>query len=142
MDRNKTQAVQPNSWYHQELWRQVFLPEDEEKARRARRALADVGLYPTGILDPGTVSEANHRAALHDIVDELDPTDLRAVLDLARLLVLIPRDPQLFEGIERKATYIVAMAMIANGEDPHKIYSDAELAKAGMVIPKSEESCI
>jgi hypothetical protein len=44
--------------------------------------------------------EANHRAALHQIVDELDPTDLTAVFNLARLLLLVPRQPGLFEWIE------------------------------------------
>jgi hypothetical protein len=51
--------------------------------------------------DPGlAVMEANHRAALHQIVDELDPTDLTAVFNLARLLLLVPREPGLFEWIE------------------------------------------
>jgi hypothetical protein len=44
--------------------------------------------------------EANHRAALHQIADELEATDLTAVFNLARLLLLVPREPGLFEWIE------------------------------------------
>jgi hypothetical protein len=78
-------------------------PHDEIGAGRARHALAAEGLYPTRDQagDPGlAVMEANHRAALHQIADELDPTDLTALFNLARLLLLVPREPGLFEWIE------------------------------------------
>jgi hypothetical protein len=52
--------------------------------------------------DPGlALKEANERAALHQIVDELDRTDLAAVFNLARLLVLVPGAGRLFEWMER-----------------------------------------
>jgi hypothetical protein len=81
----------------------VLSPHDEIGAGRARHALAAEGLYPTRdpAGDPGlAVMKANHRAALHQIVDELDPTDLTALFNLARLLRLVPRKPGLFEWIE------------------------------------------
>jgi hypothetical protein len=95
--------AQPNQWYHEGMWREVLSPHDEIGARRARHALAAEGLYPTRDQagDPGlAVMEANHRAALHQIVAELEPTDLTALFKLARLLLLAPREPGLFEWIE------------------------------------------
>jgi hypothetical protein len=85
------------------MWREVLSPRDEIGAGRARHTLAAAGLYPTRNQsgDPGlAVIEANHRAALHQIADELDPTDLTSVFNLVRLLRLVPREPGLFEWIE------------------------------------------
>ena len=66
--------------------------------------LAGECLYPTREIradDPGhDVSEARQRQALHEIVEELDRTDLRAVYEVARYLVILPRDPAIFEYIK------------------------------------------
>ena len=80
--------------------RRTAYPWDEAEAIRIRRRIGEEGLYPTGDIndDPGlAVAEANPRAALHQVVEELYRTDLRAVFDVVRLLVLIPRDDEVFE---------------------------------------------
>jgi hypothetical protein len=86
---------------------------DEMDAENARNALAMCSFYPTGDLnqDPGfEVSEAKERAALHQIVDALDRTDLAAVYTLARVLALVPRDPATFERVAKSSTRALAMA--------------------------------
>jgi len=98
--------VQPLDWQRRFPW-------DEEDAHRARLALADAGLYPTGDLegDPDiSLYELKLRAAIHQVVDKLTLTDLRPVFNLARLLALIPRDPAIFEYIERRSALILALS--------------------------------
>ena len=105
-------GAQPNKWYYKEMWRTVY-PWDEPKAIRVRHRIGEEGLYPIRDIndDPDlAASEANHRAALHQIVEELDRTDLRAVFDVARLLVLIPRDDEVFEWIAAESALKLASA--------------------------------
>lgn len=86
---------------------------DETDAGNARRALAMCEFYPACDLgqDPGfAVAEANQRAALHQIVDALDRTDLQAVYSLARVLALVPRDAAIFELVAQKSARALAMA--------------------------------
>jgi hypothetical protein len=106
--------VQPTEWYDQQTWRRLFSGEQVE-ADRARKALVNLELYPTGDLAESTfdVEEVNHRAALHQIVDELDRADLRAVFNLARLLVLTPRVPTLFDYVARRTERILALHGLA-----------------------------
>jgi len=76
-------------------WRIVF-PWDSAEAEFARQALAGLGLYPACEIDvegdPGRWEQldSNHRAALHEIVDELTPTDREAIYRIARLLAIVP----------------------------------------------------
>lgn len=88
-------------------------PLAEADAARARMALAGLSLYPTADLgqDPGyTVAEANWRAELHQMVDQLDRTDLAAVVGLVRLLVQVQRDPDLFKFVEQRAARVLHLA--------------------------------
>ena len=90
-------AAQPNGWYHRQLWREPF-PSDEAWATQLRQALVDLRLHPRRDLaqNPNLATmEANHRAALPEILAELDRTDLAIVLQIARLLAVVPRDPGL-----------------------------------------------
>lgn len=89
----------PNAWYHDRVWRETGLLDGPEVAQRVRLALADLDLYPAGPLeaDPAfATQEANHRAALHDLVNELDRTDLAALFQAARLLLLFPKQTAVF----------------------------------------------
>ena len=85
--------AQPNRWYAEQLWRVPF-PADQARAAHLRCALAELKLYPQRdlALNPNLeVMEANHRAALPEIMAELDRSDLAALLHVARLLALAPR---------------------------------------------------
>ena len=96
-------------------WRKVF-SHDGEDAANARYALANLGFYPTADLgeDPDyTIAETNYRAALHQVIEALDRTDLVAVFQLARPLALVPRDPAIFTYIaKRSARFLQWMATI------------------------------
>jgi len=96
-------------------WRQVF-PHDGEDAANVRWALADLSFYPTTDIgeDPGyAVAEVNYRTALHQMVEELDRTDLRAVFQLARVLAVVPRDPAIFTYIaKRSARFLRLLAAV------------------------------
>ena len=106
---------EPNqAWLQQQAWRDKY-PWDNEPAARARLALADLGLYPSRdlVTDEGLATyEANLRAALPQIIDELDRTDLSAVYDLARLLAIVPRNPLVFTYIEeRNQTVLITLGL-------------------------------
>lgn len=95
--------AQPNKWYRDQIWRQPG-SDTAERAGHIRRALADLVLYPAVPMEVDSglaVLEANQRAALHDIVDELDRVDLAALFQLARLLVLFPRQDEIFAYVQR-----------------------------------------
>jgi hypothetical protein len=96
-------------------WSKVF-PHDREDAANVRQALADLGFYPTADLgeDPDyAMAQTNYRAALHQVVEELDRTDLQAVFQLARPLMLVPRDPAIFDYVaERDARFRCLLATI------------------------------
>lgn len=85
-------------------------PLDEVDAINARRALAMCTFYPTSDLDedPGTVLLGEIlRARLHQIVDELTCTDLVGVYKLARVVMLVPREPGIFERIKRQSARVL-----------------------------------
>lgn len=95
---------QPNRWYYEQLWRVPF-PPDPDRARRVRQALVELKLYPRYDLSQNPnlgAMEANYRAALPDIIAELDRSDLAVVLEVARLLALTPREPGVFGRSLRK----------------------------------------
>ena len=82
--------------------------------------MARLLIYPTGDLtgDPGlALEEAHLRADLHEIVEKLDRTDLRAVHELVEALVLVPRDPGLFDYIERMDARRLALSGLAIPEN-------------------------
>jgi hypothetical protein len=96
-------------------------------------------LYPTRDLvsDPGpAVMEANHRAALHQIADELKPTDLTALFNLARLLLFVPREPGLFEGIEANTRANLRLWVTQGMELSAKPGLEASLGFAFSSVPK------
>jgi hypothetical protein len=95
--------AQPNHWYQCQLWRAPF-PPDRGLATQVRRALANLHLYPRRDLAQNAnlgVMEANHRAALPEIIAELDRSDLAALLYVARLLATVPREPDWFKRARR-----------------------------------------
>lgn len=79
--------------------------DEAERGRQARRALAELGLYPDGPLELDSafgVIETNCRAALVAIVTtQLGRTDLLALWGLVRLLALTPRDDEIFEYVNK-----------------------------------------
>lgn len=94
-------AAIPNAWYHERRWQETS-PDEADAAHQLRLALADLCLYPAAPLetDPAfAVQEANHRAALYDLIGELDRTDLAALFRVARLLVLFLRREAVFACI-------------------------------------------
>jgi hypothetical protein len=98
-EQTDSSRPQPNGWYQRQLWREPF-PADRARAVQVRRALAGLGLYPRRDLaqNPNlAVMEANHRAALPEIVAELNRSDLAALLYVARLLAIVPREADWFE---------------------------------------------
>lgn len=87
----KKQA-KPNNWATKQHWRYPF-PNDHLQAHELRRALRKLRLYPRSDLNQKehlAVWEANCRAALPDIIADLDRTDVIALTTIARLLALVP----------------------------------------------------
>lgn len=87
------QPAQPNNthltdWYFNGDWR-ISYPSDDREAKRLRKVLR----YPARELGPAENGRqiANQTAALHRIIDELDPTDREALYEAARLLLVVPR---------------------------------------------------
>ena len=98
--KDQKQQVQPNRWHTEQRWR-CPLPGDRKGAAQVRQALVALKLYPRCDLaknDNLAIWEANRRAALPDMLAELDRTDLIVVSSLVRLLALVPREPGLFRG--------------------------------------------
>lgn len=96
-------------------WRQPA-GDEAERGAKVRRALAELVLYPTRDLglDSGfAVLEANQRAALEEMVAELDRTDVAALYHLVRLLVLAARDPAIFEYV--RVLDVAALVPVAEG---------------------------
>jgi hypothetical protein len=84
------------------MWRHVF-EGDAETARRLRRQLYRMGLYPTRRLGRGTqTADVNHRGAMQAIMAELDATDMAALFDVARLLAVVKREGALFGRMARE----------------------------------------
>ncbi len=91
---------QPNRWATEQRWRYPF-PPDRQRANAVRQALRELGLYPRCDLAKNEnlgVLEANCRAALPDMVAELDRTDVVALVPFARLLAWGPREAGLLRG--------------------------------------------
>lgn len=82
------------------------------KGRNARFMMATLDLYHTDNIndDPELIAyERDMRADLEQIVNELDRTDVIALHNLARLLILEPRDDEsLFGFIEEKSRMVLA----------------------------------
>lgn len=79
-----------NEWYFNQAWR-IPYPFDEQFADEIKQAL--YLWMPTADLndDPGFATwEANTRAALVQIIDELDRNSLRPLFEAARSLALYP----------------------------------------------------
>ena len=99
MNNSKNKSRQPQRWYREQLWRYPF-PHDQRRARQIRKVLIKMQLYPSYDLatnDNLTGMEENYRAALPEMIAELDRTDLSVVTDVVRLLALVPRQPQIFK---------------------------------------------
>jgi hypothetical protein len=105
----KFQSLIGNEWAQKQDWRNQF-DFEAEKAQNIRRALVDLNLYPTRWIskDKGfDWEEINHRAALHVIVNELPREELRAVSELARLLLLEKDDGSGVENAARKSAEFI-----------------------------------
>jgi len=95
-DRDKALALAAK-----QSWRKVLVignHSDVTKAHALRRHLVNAGVFP-----PNDDTEAGNgfhevviRAALPDILGELDYIDLLAVYRTARLLAIVERDPAVF----------------------------------------------
>ncbi len=91
---------EPGRWAREALWRFLF-PNDEQQATALRRVLYEMLIYPRYDLATNenlAGQEANYRAALPAMVAELDRTELVAVVEVMRLLALVPRQPGLLRG--------------------------------------------
>lgn len=78
----------PNKWFYQKQWLRVF-DHDQGMAEDIRHCLS----CPESDLrsDEGfNTWEANTRAALHEIIDNLDRNGLMPVFEAARLFLLFP----------------------------------------------------
>ena len=103
MNNSENKSRQPQRWYREQLWRYPF-PHDWPRAEQVRQALIELCLYPSYDLatnDNLAGMEANYRAALPDMIAELDRTDLAAVTDMVRLLAVVPRLPSFFKGHDK-----------------------------------------
>jgi hypothetical protein len=105
----KFQSLIGNEWAQKQDWRQPY-PDESGKAQAIRQTLVNLELYPTGWIDKDqdlSWEEINNRAALHVIVNELPREELRAVFDLARLLLLEKDDGSGVENAARKAAEFI-----------------------------------
>lgn len=99
--RSKTtpaQRVAENEWRKAHSW-------DAGKAHSLRRALFKVGCYPTHDTTGNKLydfGEEYSRALVHAAVDELSRPDVEALERVARLLLLVEREPDLFKRIEEE----------------------------------------
>ncbi len=98
---SKQQALPPpGRWAREELWRFRF-PNDEQQAQALRRMLYEMLIYPRYDLATNenlAGQEATYRAALPAMVAALDRTDLVVLVEMARLLAVIPRERGLLRG--------------------------------------------
>jgi len=102
-------VAQPNAWFTAGMWRRLFKGE-EEQARDLRLALADLMVYPfhpLTLANCPAVSVANHRAALHQVVDELDATEAHVLFNVGRLLLLVPRRREVFRHIRERQEALI-----------------------------------
>jgi len=84
-------SKEPGRWYHEEMWRGPLNTIDQDKALLLRsRLYADYMLPPADVADDPhrNAQEANERAALRDVIEELPRAELFAVWQVARLLLL------------------------------------------------------
>lgn len=94
----QTPKPTPNHWFENQRFRESS-DLDMEAADRLYTVLGHAGVYPfleddgeAWIRDAGYDQlRANHQAALHVIVDDLDPIDQAALYTMARLMLVAPR---------------------------------------------------
>lgn len=94
-DKHMPPQALVDAWVEDGDWRRVA-PWEDQTGHEARRALADLYLYPSESLEDDThaLQAERYRAALHTIVDQLDRTDVAGLFKLARLLALDPRSDE------------------------------------------------
>lgn len=87
-----------------EEWREVK-PWDEAQAFVARKALADLRMYPGEAMDEGEYPALNSdfRGRLHQMVNELPLTEICGLYQLARILLITPRPAQIIAYVEDQA---------------------------------------
>ncbi len=95
--KTMTNKVEPkaktNEWFQEGLWRGLYEWE-KTIAHRVRQALCQFGFYPTPLFkghSRGDEMEANYRALLHQLADELSFDDVLALTRAGRLLALVER---------------------------------------------------
>ncbi len=89
-----TDKAKPNGWFYDGDWRGLF-EHDTPMARSLRQALDKLNLYPEPLFkghSKGDVHEANLRALLHKLADELPRDEVVALTKAGRLLRLVERE--------------------------------------------------
>jgi len=103
--QDQKKVIKPSKWASEQMWRKAFSCDTANKVDRARASLAGLYFYPSGTISNNPDfdgEEANHRYALHQIIDELNRNDLRAVFELCRLMVLFPEGAEEIAQIQEK----------------------------------------
>ncbi len=86
--------AEANEWFHDGLWRRLY-EWDNKIARSVRQALCQLGFYPMPLFkghSRGDEMEANYRALLRQLADELSSDDVVALAKAGRLLALVERE--------------------------------------------------
>ncbi len=118
MPDNQANTTQPkaqaNEWFHDGDWKQLHQAE-KPIAHNIRQALIKLCLYPTTVFEGHTQNnthEANYRAVLHRLADELDSDDLLALSRAARLLYLVERDLEPFKEYSTRSSTMSSGATV------------------------------
>lgn len=101
-DKTKRSKITPAERVAENHWRKIC-SWDAAEAHRLRQTLCDVGCYPTSDTtgDKGNdFGDGHARALVHAAIDEMSRPDAEAMARVARLLLLVEREPDLFKRIE------------------------------------------
>ncbi|HUX23645.1 MAG TPA: hypothetical protein VMV87_03430 [Burkholderiales bacterium] len=105
-----TNSVKPSEYVTSGEWRGGPHEWDIDLAHRARRALIRLRIYPPREMSGQSeeVHEANVRAIMAQIAEEMDFTDLVALHRITVPMFKVPREPALFEMIAARSQTLVA----------------------------------
>ncbi len=114
MSDQQSNKAKPNHWFHDGDWKQLHQAE-QAIAHNVRQALRKLNLYPTTVFEGHTQNnthEANCRAVLHRLADDLDSDDLLALTGAARLLYLVERDLEPFKEYSTRSSTMSSGATV------------------------------